>query len=115
MHLSSKADEEYANYEAGDSLWSEIAEMRFIFNLEIEQYVSTHIIEPYEEIQQLRTGEERQNNAARQRELKSNLRKNLQTFQEKTQGYMQIEQPSLLKKLRQDLAALWEKIQKAAE
>ncbi|MCW5206997.1 hypothetical protein VU08_08760 [Desulfobulbus sp. F5] len=122
MSQSIKADEEYPTYEAGDKLWFEIAGMRFIFNLEIEQYVRTHIIEPYEEIDLLRSNynrmalaEEHQNNAASQRTIKKNLLKNLQTFQEKTLEYMQLQQPSVFKRLRQHLAALWEKIQKAAE
>jgi hypothetical protein len=122
MSLSVQANEDYTTYEEGDSLWSEIAGMQFIFTPEIQDYVDTYVIVPYEEIQQLRSqyngiapGEERQKNAARQGELKMNLRESLKEFQEKTSQYMQLQQSSILQKIQQYLPILCEKIKKAAD
>ncbi len=111
-------DEEFVIYKEAIKFEREIAEMQFIFNAEIKAYVSEQIIKPSKEIQQLcskyrRISEdERQKNRERQEEIHRTLWSNLQIFQKKTLEYMQLQQPSVFKKLWQHLSALWEKIQK---
>jgi hypothetical protein len=110
-------DEEFLVYKEVMRFEREISEMQFIFNTEIKAYVSEQIIRPSKEIQELRSTyriaseEERRENRARQAEINRTLWSNLQTFQEKSLEYMQLQQPSVW----QHLAALWEKIQKAAD
>jgi len=91
--------------------------MNFIFDEEIDQFIDKHIFKLYMELRNsdpplISPFDEKIDLGKNHR---TELERNLQKFTEKTLKYMQLEQPSLPKKLWQHLAALWEKIQKAAE
>lgn len=96
---------------------SEIEGMNFIFEEEIDQFVDKYIFKLYMELRNseppiVSPFDEKPDWG---RNHRTELGRNLQIFKEKTLKYMQLQQPSLLKKLWQHLAALWEKIQNAAE
>ncbi len=96
---------------------SETEGMNFIFDEEIDQFVDNYIFKLYMELRNsepplISPFDEKIDLGNNRR---TELGRNLLIFKEKTLKYMQLEQPSLSKKLWRHLAALWEKIQKAAE
>jgi hypothetical protein len=98
-----------------------IAEMNFIFDEEITCYVKSKIWRTARDIHVLQseikqmTPDEGRFEKRHLLELDRTLHENLDGFKKKTLKYMQLQQPSLPKKLWRNLAALWEKIQNAAE
>lgn len=95
-----------------------------IFILEIKDYVHNDIYKLAGNIRgvacelnkmPVTKSEEYSNLIEKDSELLQKILENLRVFEGKTLKYMQLQQPCVSKKLRQHLAALWEKIQNAAE
>jgi hypothetical protein len=93
---------------------SDMLGIEFIFNEDIKN-ITKNIRKIALKIKTVNTMGATEQSGERVVELKEDLKKQRALFERETLKYMQLHQPSLLKKLWQDLAALWEKIQKAAE
>jgi hypothetical protein len=98
----------------------EIKGMEFIFDQEIKNYVDNDIYKLAGKIRGVACelnkmpatkSEEYSNLLEKDSELLQKILENLRVFEDKALKYMQLQQPSVFKKLRQHLAALWEKIQ----
>lgn len=103
-------------------LFSEIVGMRFIFNREIEDHVIKEIINIASKrhffilkLEPMPVGEERSRLAGVLDDLDQELHNNFFIFEDITLKYMQLQQPSMLQKLRQYLPVFYEKIKKAAD